>query len=301
MWTEEDYWQKSRLYIRRAQSAGGDDSLYPFWMSLALEFIARAALSKVSPVLNADVRDVENIYFALGLTEVGTPKTIPLHSVFGRCVTVVDGFEGRHKNFCGFLGTQRNEELHTGSLPFENLKLQDWLQSYYEVLDILCRHLRHSLEDILGEDEAASARALLQASAAGLESSVKQEIADRSKAFDAKPEEQRQQLRRHAQASSLAASVTSEVPKLVDCPACSSMGLVEARPIRRSRPYFESDMLLEEVTASTQSFSCAACGLRLPSASHVRWSDIEPQFTVVLETSLHELQELEYYNEYMNE
>ena len=122
MWTEEDYWQKSRLYIRRAQSAGGDDSLYPFWMSLALEFIARAALSKVSPVLNADVRDVENIYFALGLTEVGTPKTIPLHSVFGRCVTVVDGFEGRHKNFCGFLGTQRNEELAYGQLTLRELE-----------------------------------------------------------------------------------------------------------------------------------------------------------------------------------
>lgn len=135
MWSEQEYWLKAQLYIRRAQSAEGEDGLYAYWMALALEFIARAALSKVNPVLNADSTQVQNIYFALGLANVGNPKTVPLHTAFKRCVVVVDGFEEAHRSFCDFLGVQRNEELHTGSLPFENLKLQDWLQDYYEVLE----------------------------------------------------------------------------------------------------------------------------------------------------------------------
>ena len=122
MWSEQDYWSKGQLYIRRAQLAEADEGLYAFWMALAMEFIARAALSKVSPVLNADPKEVDSILFALGEGDAGRLKTVPLHSVFERCVKVVDGFEEPHRNFCGFLGVQRNEELHTGTLAFENLK-----------------------------------------------------------------------------------------------------------------------------------------------------------------------------------
>ena len=301
MWSEAEYWSKGQLYVRRAQSAEADSDLYPFWMCLAMEFIARAALSKVSPVLNADAQNVDNVYFALGVKELGTPKTVPLHSVFLRCVTVVEGFEEPHRKFCDFLGVQRNEELHSGGLPFANLKLETWLQSYYEVLDILCKHLECDLDDLLGSDEADAARELLKASAEGLESSVKQSISAHKKVFDDKPEDERQQLRQDASISSIASKMSTELSELVDCPACSSSALVTGRPIRRSRAYYDEDRLLEEVTCLSEFCSCHACGLSLPSASHLRWSGFQPHFAVVLETSLHELQEFEYYGEYMNE
>ena len=299
MWSEEEYWSKARLYIRRAQTAENDDGLYAFWMSLALEFVARAALSKVSPVLNADPMQVENIYFALGLGGIGTPKTVPLHSVFVRCLKVVDDFDDHHRIFCDFLGVQRNEELHTGSLPFESLRLRDWLQKYYEVLDILCRHLGRDLDDLLGAVEAAAAREVLKASSEGLESSVKQSIADHLRAFDEKPNDERQGLQGDASLRTIMSH--TELSDVVDCPACSSKNLVTGRPIRRSKPYYEEDSLLEEVTCLSESYSCFACDLSLPSASHLQWSGIEPQFTVVLETSLHDHQEFEYYEEYTNE
>ena len=294
MWSEEGYWLKGRLYISRAQTADPDEGLYAFWMSLAMEFVARAALSKVSPVLNADPQRVENIYFALGLGEVGSPKTVPLHAVYTRCVRVVEGFEDHNRKFCDFLGVQRNEELHTGSLVFEDLKLQGWLQKYYEVLDILCRHLEHDLDDILGPEEGEAAREILKASTKGLETSVKQLIADHRRAFDGKPEEERQQLVGQASFRSMAYTQT-ELSNVVGCPACSSRGLITGRPIRRSKPYYEEDRLLEDVTCLSESFSCFACELSLQSASQLQWSAIEPQFTVVLETSLHEHQEFEYY------
>ena len=301
MWSEQDYWSKGQLYIRRAQLAEADEGLYAFWMSLAMEFIARAALSKVSPVLNADPKQVDNIYFALGLREVGGPRTVPLHSVFVRCVTVVDGFEEPHRKFCDFLGVQRNEELHTGSLPFENLKLQDWLQSYYEVVDILCRHLEHDLDDLFGSGEAEAARELLKVSTEGSQSAVKRSIAAHKSVFDEKSKKERQQLSKDARGRAVSAREAAETASLVDCPSCASSGVVTGRAVRSSRPYYEHEHLFEEVTCLTESFSCDACGLRLSSVSDVLWSGIEPNFTVVVETSLHEHQEREYYEEYMNE
>ena len=275
MWSEQEYWSKGQLYIRRAQLAEADDGLYAFWMSLAMEFIARAALSKVSPVLNADPKQVDNIYFALGVGEVGTPKTVPLHSVFLRCVQVVDGFEEPNRKFCDFLGVQRNEELHTGALSFENLKLQEWLQRYYEVLDILCRHLEHDLDDLLGADEADAARKLLKASAEGLQSSVRQSIAAHKSVFDGKSQKERQQLRNDARGRAEAATMSVDLSDLVDCPACASIGFITGRTIRRSGAYYEDESLFENVTGLAESFLCHACGLSLPSAPHVLWSGIE--------------------------
>ena len=301
MWSHDEYWEKARLYVRRAQYADSDEGLYPFWMSLAMEFIARAALSKINPVLNADPSQPENIYFALGLEEVGSPKTIPLHAVFVRCVRLVQGFEDSHRRFCDFLGVQRNEELHTGRLAFESLKLQDWLQNYYEVAAILCSHLERSLDDLLGTDEADAARELLRASAEGLQSEVKRSISAHKQVFDSKSEDERQQLSNDAYIRALSNYRSIDLAELEDCPSCDCRGLVTGRAIRRSRPYYDDYRLSEEVTVLAETYACYACGLNLPTASHLRWSGIEPQFIIVLETDLHEQQEFEYYEEYMNE
>ena len=301
MWSEEDYWLKAKLYIRRAQASESEDNLYPFWMALAIEFIARASLSRVHPVLNADTRKVENIYFALGLGDIGNPRTIPLHAVFQRCVAVVDGFEENHKSFCDSVGVQRNEELHTGSLPFADLKLQEWLQRCYEVLDILTRHLGKNLKELLGTAEGEAALESLKSSKEGLENSVRQKIADRSGKFEAKSEHEKKQLLNESRTRVFAEKRGKDLGGVMECPSCSSGGLVTGRPVRRSRPYYEDGYLFEEVTAWTESFICYACGLKLTNASQIRWAGIEPQFTDIVETDLHEQQQFEYYDEYMNE
>ena len=299
IWSEDDLWSKGKLYIRRALDADRNGALYPFWMTLALEFIARAALSKVHPVLNADLRSEKNVYFGLGLDTSGTPKTIPIHAVFGRCVEFVEGFETSHKAFCDFLGLQRNAEVHTGGLPFENLRLQEWVEKYYDIVEILCRHLGHDLEELLGCQEARAARELLQASAAGLESSVRSAIAAHKKVFHDKPKTERTLLRDQARIRTYAKAGLSAA---VDCPACSSSNLVKGRAIRTSMPYYDEGTLLEDTICQSESYSCHACGLGLPTLSHIQWSGIEPQFTVVTETDLHQHQEFDYYEyEYMNE
>ena len=301
MWSDQEYWNKARLYIRRAQLARADEGLNPFWMALAIEFVARAALSKVSPVLNADPGKVDNIYFALGVKDIGKPRSLPLHAVISRCLTVVEGFEERHRVFCDFVGLQRNEELHTGALPFENLNMASWLPMYYEVLDVLCRHLDHDLDDLLGAGEAEVAREMIRDSAKDLERSTLQRIAAHKRVYEAKSADERQHLSNAARIQSQSGEIAADLAGIVECPACSSSGLVTGREIRRSEPYLEDDCLVEEITGSSEAFVCYACELKLSQVAEIRWSDIEPHFTAKAATSLHELQEMEYYMEYMNE
>ncbi len=153
--------------------------------------------------------------------------------------------------------------------------------------------------DLLGNDEAIAAQELLKASKAGLESLVKQSIADYRRAFNCKSENEKKQLQTRALFES--STERTQMSRFVDCPACSTEGLVKGRSIRRSKPYLEDDTLVEEVTNLAESFSCFACGLILPNASHLQWSGLEPQFTVVIETSLQEHHQYEYYDEYGND
>ena len=267
-------------------------------MTLALEFIARAALSKISPVLNADPRQEDNAFYGLGIESSESPKTIALHAVYSRCVRLVKGFESSHRSFCDFLGLQRNAELHSGSLPFENLKLNEWLKEYYEVIEILCVHLDRNLEDLIGEEEAKAASEILKASAQGLESSVKSTIAAHKKVFEDKADEDKESLRYGAWIKS---HIGNESSKDVSCPACSSDNAIKGREIARSRPYYEDEQLFEDVTILSQSYFCNACGLNLPTLAHLQIAGFEPQFTVVAVTDLHEHQEFDFYDyEYMN-
>ena len=213
----------------------------------------------------------------------------------------MEGFEDRHRGFCDLLGLQRNEELHSGALTFENLIMSSWLPRYYEVLEVLCNHLEHDLDDLLGTDEAEVAREMLKDSAKDLESSTKQRIAAHRRVFEEKDEDQRQLLINTARVQSQSGEIVADLAAIVECPACASSGLVTGREIRKSAPYIVGDELVEEITGLAETFVCFACELKLSNISEIRWSGIEPNFTSEVATNLHELQEMEYYMEYMNE
>ena len=56
---------KSQLYIQEMQSFETRDWQFAFWSALALELLARAALSSISPTLLADAAaDWNNVYRA---------------------------------------------------------------------------------------------------------------------------------------------------------------------------------------------------------------------------------------------
>jgi hypothetical protein len=91
-WTAEELWLKAKLFVEKANNVEQASSEFPFWSALSLELLARAALSNIHPVLNADPQDDANILYALGFDISSRPRSIPAHSVFIRCEKLIEGF-----------------------------------------------------------------------------------------------------------------------------------------------------------------------------------------------------------------
>ena len=86
--------------------------------------------------------------------------------------------------------------------------------------------MEHDLDEILGTAEAGAAQELLKANQEGLLTLVKQSIADKKREFDAKPEAEREQLVNQAVASARRVQPWGRHTLMVDCPACTSQGIV---------------------------------------------------------------------------
>lgn len=84
MWDSKGYWLKAKVYIEKAHAYRHSEPEFALWSALALEFLARAALTKIHPVLNADPREDTHLLYALGYQIQGQPRSIPIHSVYIR-------------------------------------------------------------------------------------------------------------------------------------------------------------------------------------------------------------------------
>jgi hypothetical protein len=82
-WDSEGLWKKAKLFMDSANDHDLASSEFAFFAALALECLARSALTKVHPVLNADPRDDANVLYACGYS-FAKPRSLPAHSVYLR-------------------------------------------------------------------------------------------------------------------------------------------------------------------------------------------------------------------------
>lgn len=278
-WNPDALWSKAKLYMDRAINEQRDGPLFPFWCSLALEFLARSALAKVHPTLLAKPEDdMRNILYALGK---GTPKkgaqSINTNLVFSLCKQVVPDFGPDEQLLCEALSNRRNEELHSGGLPFEVLKTNDWLSRYYSTCAILLKFLGRELHDLLGKKEAAGAQTMIDALKHDVIEKVKKSISAHKTIFEEKPEKTRFEL--HAKSERIAAEKTAFGCHGVICPACGAKSWVTGEPICRQETKIQGDRVVERVSMLPTDFECLACGLRLVGHSELQVAGIGGQFT----------------------
>jgi hypothetical protein len=295
-WDSDQLWLKAKAYIDKANEVEHGDPHFPFWSALSLELLTRAALTYIHPVLNADPREDTNLLYACGF-EIGQPRSLPAHAVYLRLEKTVKGFGKAQRELCDFLALLRNQELHSGELPFDNLKESKWLPRFYEVCEILCVSMNKELEDLLGTDLADAARKLIHTLAKETEGTVKSRIAAHAKVFAEKEPDDQSSLQGNAKAALLKLPPHSQREH---CPACKTFGLLTGQLIR-SLPtvYFEDRLWTDQEYLATE-FECLACELKLRNVEEIIFAGIEPRFTLQTETSLHELYEPDFYYEYDN-
>jgi len=161
IWDYDGLWQKAKQYVDRAYREEREGSLFAFWSSLSLEFLARATLARIHPALLADPSSPEHLLYAFGIEKTTKPKSIAITTVFLRCTNVCPEFTKDVSDACTTITERRNSELHSGELAFEGIPTSNWLAQFYKACSILLKFQEKSLADLLPPEEVAAANAMI--------------------------------------------------------------------------------------------------------------------------------------------
>ncbi|WP_033247451.1 hypothetical protein [Nocardia carnea] len=278
-------WMKSRLFINHAMDEDDprDFDERALWAALALELLAKAALSRHSPVLIATPTEEGNhILIASGLIS-GDAKgfsSVTAKTLIKRCAAAFPPFSEKEAST---ITQARNNYLHGGSPKFAPIPPTAWWPRYWAQAIILVNAQDKSLEDLVGLSRVPIVETHLAQN--------KKNIEDRAEMLVARAVQRLAQYK----SGDLPAKIAAEWVKPTtltagltyraeaDCPACGSTGTVEGDQITDvDRQY---DQLSEdyaevriELTVASDYFSCPRCRLVVDGWEVVKAAGVDEQF-----------------------
>ena len=193
-WSKDILLAKAQRYAEQMLSQPRDDWKFGLWSTFVLEFLARAATANVSPVLLADLRDWNNVYYALGQqpkVNKFIPRSLDIGAVLNRLREIFPEFDSGLEGFALRHMSARNEELHSGDTPFNGA---EWLAPYYRTCKTLLRTMGEDLKLLFGNEEAAFAEKLMLADQDETAKSIGKTIHAHNTVFEKKDLAERQQL-----------------------------------------------------------------------------------------------------------
>jgi hypothetical protein len=265
-WSSEALLAKALLYAQEMQPLSREDWRFGLTSAFVLEFLARGALAATSPVLLADAKDWNNIFFALGKqpkVQKFIPKSVDSSSVLARLRDILPAFTTELEGFAAQHINRRNEEVHGGSLPFEGLPTT-WLAPFYQTCQVLLASMSRDLAFMFGPDEAELAEKLIAAWRDESAKAVQKAIAAHKTIWDGLESIERDKL-----AQSSTAWATRHHGHRVTCPACASdalvIGTAAAPPVKR----LKDDLIVEVQDYLPSKFECVACKLKIAGLSQL--------------------------------
>jgi hypothetical protein len=281
-WDYEPLWAKAVCYMERALAEERNGDLFAFWASLALEFIARSALAYIHPGLLAAATDRENgssnLLYAFGFppktTKPFVPKSVETNEVFSRCEQVAPDFTHDLKIFCAGMTARRNEELHSGGLPFNNFPNSFWLPRFYAACKALLTFQEKAMSDLLGDEEASAAETMLGSIADDAAKKVKGLIHTHLEIWNAKSQPEKDRL-----AAVAGLQARPHLGHVVSCPACKSKCLLKGEEIRQQPAELEGDYIVVRQIMLPTNLRCTACELVISDHAALHAADLGGQFT----------------------
>ena len=263
MWKSEEFVAKAKLFFGRASDHSGVDDEFTLWMLLGFEFLLRAPLAAVSPILLAQPDGPSALHAAGYSNPKWDPKSIPSHTVIERLKTVVSDYSEDRANDSIFLTGLRNAELHTSQATLANTRTEDWLPRWLRVCEILSASLGQPLNSIVSDEVIERATELAVAADRKL-------VVDVSKRVDAC----NQFFQKLSQAEiktrqSIPTGLTSETV-VVSCPSCRSDASLILDSGRFTGERIRDDEIYWDRVSVAQNLNCFVCGLtnssRIPTA-----------------------------------
>lgn len=270
MWDYDSLYQKARSFVRKGLEHEAPDSPeIPLWCILALELLARATLSKIHPALLADPRDGANVLYSCGFPSKKAPTSVPAKTVFHRCVVVCQDFSEDDYNRCMEWMNLRNEEFHSGSLPFEELKTSNWLPDFFRICAILLDKNGVNLESFVGAEHATTANEMVESLSLKKRQETHSTVQDKKTEFLALGVEDRLvRIRQGSKKAKTSWSLLSR-SKETKCPACEGVALLVGDLIRSTTPKDSHGELIQESVWLPSRLVCFCCDLKLMGHAHV--------------------------------
>ncbi|MCU1615833.1 MAG: hypothetical protein JWO98_3373 [Frankiales bacterium] len=278
---------KARLFINRAMDSEEHRSFdeQALWASLALELLAKAALSRVSPLLIATPdEDGGNLLIASGLVEgEATFRSVPAKTVFSRCARAFRPFNYKEAML---IAAGRNEYLHGGAATIGPLPPQAWWPRFWAQAAVLLAAQDREIEEFVGTDREEVVQGHLARN--------RQHIEDRVTALI---ERAKQRLSLHQQGIMLARQAAEWAATgdrswglshrtEATCPACGSTGTLEGEEVLSHEVQYaqlsEEDFDVRvELSVGSEYFSCPTCHLVLDGSALLEAAGLDDQFTDV--------------------
>lgn len=296
---------KSKVYIDRALSYEHHSDLESFqlWCSLSLELLGKSVLSNIHPALVADPSNLPSLLAACGVGTTPERRSIAFKTVFERLPHVCKQFRNEDALFCLQMAARRNEELHSGNLPFVGMRETAWVPQFWKVSKALLEALNKTLEDWVSQIQANSANAWIasEKTATTVEGKLKQAQGRFIAAYVTIAEQEK--IRSETSFNStvylplFGRAVDSFQGQL--CPSCRCEGAVGGEEWSQSvatnavvgKPWME---VVDTDYISTE-FRCLVCGLRLDGREELSLAQLEEHFTVT------DIREPEYEADYGND
>lgn len=281
---------KTKLYFERAFNEEPTNPLFAYWCHMALELLARAAVSKLHPALLAARRSPErtSIPFALGVKPIVDPlmlESISTSEVGQLCSEHVTGFRGTHAKIFDEARKRRNAEVHSAHPAMEALP-SDWRGNLFSTVRLLATHLALDLKDLMGEQHAELVARLVAEDQEAVEREVKRLIGE-------------------AQARRGSGGTIPELPDFFPvthtyraptaCPACRETGEVHGEVTARRPPRVEDEKLVQTYSFLPVWFGCHTCGLQLEGNAQLSSAKIGEPLVVTEEVDPKEALDLSSY------
>ena len=297
---------KSKAYIQRALrcKGAGDLDEYQLWASLALELLGKTCLARIHPSLIVNPQDNISLFAASGVN-VGTDiKTIGSHTLYDRLRYIAKGFDESVRKFCDDISQRRNAELHSGEVPFKEMKLEAWESRFWHAAQLILDCIGSSLEEWLGANQSKAPKELLAHAQRAVIDAALIRVEQTKAQFLARKKKEREEA--------LAASWTKEIyhfPGLFEllsdaewetkCPSCGGKAYMAGIKVEEVvSDYTDEEYDAEETVDKHyvgEEFRCPVCNLHLASMVEIEAAGLE---TVHVET---EVRERRYEEEYNND
>lgn len=114
------------------------------------------------------------------------PNSVGTTTVLMRLRTLLPDFDVELENFCVAHTGRRNEELHSGALPYDGVNGSQWHGQFYRASQVLLTSMGYKLKDFIGADQAKVAKKEVEAAIDAAAKSVLGDVEAHRKVWDSK-------------------------------------------------------------------------------------------------------------------